>query len=190
MRPAKPVPTSHAAPPPLPPPDVCKDWKETGQCPFGDSCKYIHDRSDYKSGWQLELEHQRAEKEKQARLAARLAAGGTIEDASEGEEGGEAGATSGAAAPAAALPTACFICRGPFKSPSVQTRCGHCFCEACALARARTDPSCAVCGKATHGIFNVWRAAPEGAAAPEAAAEPDEAGDAAQGGGGGWGDAS
>ena len=37
-------------------PDVCKDYKETGFCGFGDSCKFMHDRSDYKSGWQLERE--------------------------------------------------------------------------------------------------------------------------------------
>lgn len=33
-------------------PDVCKDYKETGFCGFGDSCKFLHDRSDYKHGWQ------------------------------------------------------------------------------------------------------------------------------------------
>lgn len=38
-------------------PDVCKDYKETGFCGFGDSCKFLHDRSDYKHGWQLEQEH-------------------------------------------------------------------------------------------------------------------------------------
>ena len=26
-------------------PDVCKDYKETGFCGFGDSCKFLHDRS-------------------------------------------------------------------------------------------------------------------------------------------------
>ena len=35
-------------------PDICKDFKETGFCGFGDSCKFMHDRSDYKHGWQLE----------------------------------------------------------------------------------------------------------------------------------------
>ena len=35
-------------------PDVCKDYKETGFCGYGDSCKFVHDRSDYKSGWELE----------------------------------------------------------------------------------------------------------------------------------------
>ena len=37
-------------------PDICKDYKETGFCGFGDSCKFMHDRSDYKFGWQLERE--------------------------------------------------------------------------------------------------------------------------------------
>eukprot|EP01035_Chromulina_nebulosa_P017672 gene17672-23261_t len=37
-------------------PDICKDFKETGFCGFGDTCKFLHDRSDYKSGWQLERE--------------------------------------------------------------------------------------------------------------------------------------
>lgn len=57
-------------------PDICKDYKETGFCGFGgkiyrlliicvvkkstilisDSCKFLHDRSDYKFGWQLERE--------------------------------------------------------------------------------------------------------------------------------------
>jgi RING finger protein 113A len=37
-------------------PDICKDYKETGYCGFGDSCKFLHDRSDYKSGWQIERE--------------------------------------------------------------------------------------------------------------------------------------
>jgi RING finger protein 113A len=35
-------------------PDVCKDYKETGFCGFGDSCKFVHDRGDYKSGWELD----------------------------------------------------------------------------------------------------------------------------------------
>lgn len=39
-------------------PDICKDYKETGFCGFGDSCKFLHDRSDYKFGWQLEQEMQ------------------------------------------------------------------------------------------------------------------------------------
>ena len=28
----------------------------SGFCGFGDSCKFMHDRGDYKHGWQLEIE--------------------------------------------------------------------------------------------------------------------------------------
>lgn len=39
-------------------PEICKDYKETGFCGFGDSCIFIHDRSDYKSGWEIDLEYE------------------------------------------------------------------------------------------------------------------------------------
>lgn len=29
-------------------PDVCKDYKETGYCGWGDACKFLHTREDYK----------------------------------------------------------------------------------------------------------------------------------------------
>lgn len=51
------------------------------------------------------------------------------------------------------IPFACIICREPYKSPIV-TRCGHYFCEGCALKRYRKDPSCAACGAGTNGVFN------------------------------------
>jgi len=35
-------------------PDVCKDYKETGYCGFGDTCKFLHDRGNYLQGWQLD----------------------------------------------------------------------------------------------------------------------------------------
>lgn len=34
------------------------------------------------------------------------------------------------------------------------TKCGHYFCEKCALSRYRKNPSCAICGAGTNGIFN------------------------------------
>jgi len=37
-------------------PDICKDYKETGYCGYGDSCKFMHDRGDYKSGNYLLLD--------------------------------------------------------------------------------------------------------------------------------------
>jgi len=35
-------------------PDVCKPYKDTGFCGYGDSCKFLHDRGDYLAGWQLD----------------------------------------------------------------------------------------------------------------------------------------
>merc|ERR1712185_599440 len=43
---------------------ICKDWKETGYCGYGDACKFLHDRSDYKSGWQLEKQWEDEQREK------------------------------------------------------------------------------------------------------------------------------
>lgn len=48
-------------------PDICKDYKETGYCGFGDSCKFIHDRGDYKSGYELEAEWEEQQKRKRLR---------------------------------------------------------------------------------------------------------------------------
>ncbi|KAI5336033.1 hypothetical protein L3X38_026167 [Prunus dulcis] len=42
-------------------PDICKDYKETSYCGYRDSCKFMHDRGDYKSGWQMEREWDEAE---------------------------------------------------------------------------------------------------------------------------------
>ncbi|CAM9424612.1 unnamed protein product, partial [Laminaria digitata] len=50
-------------------PDICKDYKETGFCGFGDSCKFLHDRADYKSGWAMEQEFEAKEKKRKAREA-------------------------------------------------------------------------------------------------------------------------
>jgi len=41
-------------------PDVCKDYKKTGFCGFGDSCKFLHAREDYAPGWKLDREWEAA----------------------------------------------------------------------------------------------------------------------------------
>lgn len=51
------------------------------------------------------------------------------------------------------IPFKCIICRESYKEPIV-TRCGHYFCESCALKRYRKDPTCAACGAGTNGVFN------------------------------------
>jgi RING finger protein 113A len=50
---------------------VCKEYKTTGFCGYGDSCIYMHDRTNYKSGWQLEKEWDEKQKEKQKKQQAK-----------------------------------------------------------------------------------------------------------------------
>ena len=53
-------------------PDICKDYKETGFCGYGDNCKFLHDRGDYKSGWQLEKEWDAKQASKKRKMAEAL----------------------------------------------------------------------------------------------------------------------
>ncbi|XP_024993163.1 zinc finger CCCH domain-containing protein 1-like [Cynara cardunculus var. scolymus] len=48
-------------------PDVCKDYKNTGYCGYGDSCKFLHDRGDYKTGWQIDKQWDEAENARKKR---------------------------------------------------------------------------------------------------------------------------
>lgn len=124
-------------------PDVCKDYKETGFCGFGDSCKFLHDRSDYKAGWQLDRDWDAAQKAKKERENGLKMAGD--EDQDEQRPGDD-------------LPFACLICKEPWESSScadpVVTKCGHYFCETCALRQNSKTGKCFGCGKSTRGIFN------------------------------------
>jgi len=120
-------------------PDLCKDYNETGYCGYGDSCKFLHDRGDYKTGWQLEKEHEEEQKRKRMK-----AMGEDVDDEVDyridpNEED---------------MPWACMICREDFVNP-VMTQCRHYFCEKCALETyAKGSTRCATCNVQTHGIFN------------------------------------
>ena len=132
-------------------PDLCKDYKETGYCGFGDSCKFLHDRSDYKSGWQLEKQWEEQQREKAHQDA--LKAAGMGEECQE-VAGGGAGSSE-----EDKLPFACLICREPWhpKSNPVVTKCEHYFCESCALKHAAKTKRCFVCAENTNGIFNTCK---------------------------------
>ena len=103
-------------------PDICKDWKETGTCSFGDECIYLHDRGTYLEGWNAgkDGDHHNAE-----------------------DVRSEDGPTS----QAPRLPFACFLCRSKFlalvakdtQRRFVVTPCNHYFCEECVLAHTTQD---------------------------------------------------
>lgn len=123
-------------------PDVCKDYKQTGFCGFGDGCKFLHAREDYAAGWKLDKEWEMSNKGKKP--------GGTVvasanRDAKEAKENPELAKFKD-------IPFACIICKQSYKTP-ITTKCGHYFCESCALKRYRKDPTCAACGEKTGGIF-------------------------------------
>lgn len=129
-------------------PDVCKDYKQTGFCGFGDNCKYLHAREDYKAGWQLDREWENVTK------GQRNLKGTTVASAARKKGAGEEQDSDDEEAQLEGIPFACVICREGYKHPIV-TKCGHYFCENCALKRYRKDPSCAACGSGTGGVFNV-----------------------------------
>lgn len=119
-------------------PDVCKDYKQTGFCGFGDSCKFLHAREDYKQGWQLDKEWEKAGKAK-----------------ANGKMGGDADLDDEEKM-LKEIPFKCVICKADYKMP-VSTKCGHYFCERCAMSRYMKEKKkgCAQCGKDTGGSFGV-----------------------------------
>lgn len=124
-------------------PDVCKDWKQTGYCGFGDSCKFLHSREVYAQGWELDRDWEIGTKGKtlKGKVVSQRGEGEKEEDENEDEM-------------LEKIPFACIICEKPYQHPIV-TKCGHYFCESCALQRYRKNPSCAACGAGTGGVFNV-----------------------------------
>lgn len=125
-------------------PDVCKDYKQTGYCGFGDSCKFLHAREDYKQGWELDRDWEIGTKGKKA-------VGKTV--ASANRSNGVGNEDDDDEELLKSIPFACIICKKAYTNPIV-TKCGHYFCEACALKRYRKDPSCAACSSGTGGVFN------------------------------------
>ena len=129
-------------------PDICKDYKDTGFCGYGDACKFLHDRSDYKSGWQLDKMWEEEQKELKHQEA--LVALGEAEAAKKTD-------------PADHLPFACLICREPWHAGShpVQTKCEHYFCERCAIEHFQKSRRCFACSEQTGGVFNKAKAIQE-----------------------------
>jgi RING finger protein 113A len=128
-------------------PDVCKDYKQTGFCGFGDSCKFLHAREDYKQGWQLDKEWESVGKNRKKTQKD----GGKEGDADDDDLDAEEKMLRD-------IPFACVICKDSYRSPVV-TKCGHYFCESCAMRRYMKEKKkqCAACGADTQGSFGVAR---------------------------------
>ena len=109
-------------------PDLCKDYNETGFCGFGDSCIFLHDRTEHKSSYQLEQEWDAELKRKQLDL-----------DNSESIVKDVV---------AQSKPTTCTVCSNYFTRP-VKTKCSHYFCEGCVLRLQK----CPICKTALQGSF-------------------------------------
>ena len=126
-------------------PDICKDWKETGFCGYGQSCKFLHDRSDYKAGWQIDNEWKKQQKLLEEIKKGNLNPNNNDDINYEIHSSDEDNIDN-------KLPFACFICKNKFKNP-VKTQCNHYFCSKCAFKRYRKKKTCACCGMDTDGIF-------------------------------------
>lgn len=156
-------------------PDICKDYKDTGFCGFGDTCIYLHDRGDTMSGWQLEQAwevKQKTKKKKQEEEMERFMTNnnGDGDDPSKSTSiagRGEEGLTSADDG----LPFACFLSRIAFEDPVVTT-CGHYFSQGPLQEHFRKQKdgtldggeggngsgsnvySCPICNRDTHGVMN------------------------------------
>ncbi len=113
-------------------PHVCKDYYETGFCGYGDSCIFLHDRSEIKMSWQLEKEwdlKKTQEKNKAIAMEKRRLESEPIDET---------------------WKEICPICSSAF-TEAVITTCGHYYCESCILKRIRDAKStkkqctCLVC---------------------------------------------
>jgi len=118
---------------------LCKDYNQNGYCGYGDACIYLHDRYDYKAGWEVDAECEAQERREQLRLQGYHVEGEPDYEIHSDEEANK-----------------CPICEQELNKP-VATQCGDVFCESCALKHYGKSDKCFVCDKETNGIFNLVR---------------------------------
>lgn len=120
-------------------PDTCKDYRETGYCGYGDTCKFLHDRSDFGLCVQAEQGEQKKQQINYKHI-------GQQRERRKGETYMVPDTVS----------RFCLLCKDTWDQHSrpVKTICGHYFHEDCALKHSRTG-RCPFCAKPTKGIFNM-----------------------------------
>lgn len=125
---------------------ICKDFKETGYCGFGENCIFAHVRGDYKTGWELEMEWEQKmrEKERKEKLGIKEEEGSCSSDecnCNHNDNNNE-------------IKYRCGICKTENMKEPVSTLCNHYFCEKCAIDRYKVNELCAICKQDTKGVFN------------------------------------
>lgn len=134
--------------------DVCKDYKETGYCGFGDSCKFLHDRSDFKSGWEIDEEWKAAQRKQSGVAEARPEPRDKPSKTDEAWKKFKRSSHTETSTVLPQIPERCADCRNLWgESVAVRPVCGHVFCEDCFLSNS--VERCQVCRKPTFGTFEV-----------------------------------
>lgn len=108
---------------------LCKDYLETGYCGFGDSCIFLHDRGDYKMGWELDADFERQHQQKPD--------------------------DTGFEIPEPVDPslTECPVCKRPHEKARMLPECGHRFCMTCIVNALKTRLKCPLCKAVVSGTL-------------------------------------
>lgn len=148
---------------------ICKDYKNTGVCGYGDGCVFMHDRSEYKSSYEIDLEIKKKENRKLAILKKKGLDIKSQEVLNNLDLYNESGDYIGennidlnnkfkrfkteSEKQKDKASYVCNICNNEFVNPVI-TICNHIFCESCALQNYNISKLCFVCKKELKGIFN------------------------------------
>lgn len=114
-----------------------------GFCGFGDSCIFLHDRSNQVSSWKLDKQWE----ERQAARKRKLEELENFMDSNQNNKNQDI-----------TFPEECSLCSKSFEDPII-TQCGHYFCQSCANShyqskKSSSTPRCPTCSKPLNGIFN------------------------------------
>lgn len=112
-------------------PDVCKEYKLTGYCGYGDNCKFLHIRESYAASWQIDKESDFKNVVQQEPKACEP--------------------------PQPKLDDKCNLCKS--SSNLVRMSCNHISCQSCFLECMRQSPLCPQCKRDTGGHARMYQPA-------------------------------